>query len=191
MKMHAIQCKCGTLRGQLEVKGVHNRLICYCKDCRAFAHFLGKADEVLDKQGGTEIVQVAQPRLHFSQGEDQLAAVRLSETGMLRWYAACCNSPIGNTMADHKVSFIGLIHAALDRSRMDQDFGTNIALLNTDSALGDPKPVQRGLPGVIARFIWILATTRISGRYKKSELFSAAGEPRVNPVVHDDRNKPQ
>lgn len=187
--MHAIQCKCGTLRGQLEGTGVHNRLICYCKDCRAFAHFLGKADEVLDEQGGTEIVQVAQPRLRFSQGVDKLAAMRLSETGMIRWYASCCNSPIGNTMADHKVSFIVLIHVALDQARIAQDFGTKIALLSTDSALGDPKPAQRGLIGVIARFIWILVTTRISGRYKNSQLFNATGEPRVVPLILDGSKK--
>lgn len=183
MKMHAIQCKCGMLRGQLEGTGVHNRLICYCGDCRAFAHFLGKAAEVLDEQGGTEIVQVAQPRLRFSQGIDKLAAMRLSEKGMIRWYASCCNSPIGNIMADQKMSFIGLIHVALDRNRMDQDFGTKIALLNTDTALGETKPKQRGLLGVIARFIWIVVTMRFSGRYKNSQLFNAKGEPRVVPLV--------
>jgi hypothetical protein len=81
--MHPIQCKCGTLRGQLEGTGVCNRLICYCTDCRAFASFLGRTVEVLDKQGGTEIVQVAQPRLRFLQGEDRLSAVRLSEKGLV------------------------------------------------------------------------------------------------------------
>lgn len=179
--MHLIRCTCGAVRGQLEGTGVHNRLICYCTDCRAFAGFLGRTAEVLDKQGGTEIVQVAQPRLRFLQGEDRLSAARLSEKGLVRWYASCCNTPIGNTMADPKVSFIGLIHVALDHAQMNRDFGTKIAILNTATALGETKPTQRGLPGVIARFIWIVVATRVSGRYKNSQLFDASGSLRVVP----------
>ena len=181
--MHPIQCKCGSLRGQLESSGVHNRLICYCTDCRAFARFLGKATDVLDGQGGTEIIQVAQPRLHFIQGEDCLSAVRLSANGMIRWYTTCCGTPIGNTMGNPKASFIGLIHTCLDRSQMDKDFGTHIAVLNTDTALGKSKPKQRGLLGVLARFIWILITNLIGGRYRKSPLFNTSGLPRVDPKI--------
>jgi hypothetical protein len=183
MEMHPIQCKCGTVRSQLETTGVNNRLICYCTDCRAFARFLGRDADVLDKQGGTEIVQVAQPRLRFSQGANRIAAVRLSEKGMIRWYASCCKTPIGNTMSNPKISFVGLIHSSLDRAQMNRDFGTTIAILNTDTALGDTKPTQRGLLGVIARFIWIVFTTRISGRYKSSQLFDNSGSPRVIPTV--------
>lgn len=182
-KMHPIQCKCGTIRGRLEGTGVHNRLICYCTDCRAFARFLDQSADVLDGQGGTEIVQVAQSRLHFSQGADRIAAVRLSEKGMIRWYASCCKTPIGNTMADSKVPFIGLIHSSLDRAQMNRDFGTTIARLNTGTALGDTKPLQRGLLGVMARFTWIVVTTRISGRYRNSPLFNDSGSPRVVPSI--------
>lgn len=181
--MHPIQCKCGAVRGHLEGTGTSSRLICYCTDCRAFARFLGQAAEVLDGQGGTEVVQVALPRLRLTQGLDRVAALRLSAKGMVRWYAACCNTPIGNTMASPKLGFIGLVHCALTRSRIDGDFGTTIALLNTKTALGDKKPVQRGLPGVIARFLWIAFATRISGQNKRSQLFTGAGSPRVEPVV--------
>lgn len=183
MTLHPIQCKCGAVRGQLEGIGSHCRLICYCTDCRAFARFLGKAPEVLDKQGGTEIVQVAQQRLHFVQGEDRLAAVRLSDKGMLRWYTTCCATPIGNTMANPKAAFIGLIHSCLDRGQMDKDFGTQVAVLSTGTALGEPKPEQRGLLGVVARFLWILFSNNIAGGYRKSPLFNASGLPRVAPKI--------
>lgn len=66
---------------------------------------------------------------------------------------------------------------------MDKDFGTKIAILNTDTALGEVKPAQRGIVGVIARFIWIIVTMRISGQYKNSQLFNAAGSLRVVPSV--------
>ncbi|WP_244623592.1 DUF6151 family protein [Shewanella salipaludis] len=181
--MHPIQCQCGAVKGKLDSIGTNNRLICYCTDCRAFAHFLGKAPYVLDEQGGTEIVQVAQQRLFFYQGEDLLSAVRLSEKGMIRWYATCCGTPIGNTMANRTASFIGLIHSCLDRQKMDKDFGAKVAILNTDTALGHRKPKQRGLLGVIVRFIWILVANRVNGRYKKSPLFNSSGLPRVTPKI--------
>ncbi|WP_219637192.1 DUF6151 family protein [Aquipseudomonas campi] len=181
--MHPIQCKCGAIRGELKNIGTSNRLICYCTDCRAFAHFLDKTPYVLDEQGGTEIIQVAQRCLSFYQGEDLLSTVCLSEKGMLRWYATCCGTPIGNTMASRKVSFIGLIHTCLDRQKMDSDFGASVAVLNTDTALGQPKPKQHGLLGVIARFIWILVTNRINGRYKESPLFNSSGLPRATPKI--------
>ncbi|NQD96393.1 hypothetical protein HP532_27405, partial [Pseudomonas sp. CrR25] len=134
-------------------------------------------------QGGTEIVQVAQQRLLFFQGENLLSAVRLSNKGMIRWYATCCGSPIGNTMASPKASFIGLIHTCLDRRQMDKDFGADVAVLNTDTALGETKPKQRGLLGVLARFIWIVVTNRFNGRYKKSPFFNSSGLPRVTPKI--------
>jgi hypothetical protein len=181
--MHQIQCKCGTIRGQLDSTGISSRVVCYCADCQAFAEFLGKSNEVLDVHGGTEIVQVAQPCLSFSQGQAHLAAVQLSEKGMVRWYAACCNTPIGNTLINPKVSFIGVIHSCLDRAKMDRDFGKNVAEVNTNAAIGEPKPKQRGILGVMLRFIGIVLTTRIGGRYRKSPLFNESGAPIVRPRV--------
>jgi hypothetical protein len=172
MDVHAIRCNCGSVRGQLDCSGVSNRGICYCTDCRAFANFVDRNGKILDERGGTEIVQLA-----------HLAAVRLSDKGLIRWYAACCKTPIGNTMATPKVGFIGVIHSCLDRSNMDRDFGTSIALMNTTNALDDAKLKQRGLFGVIVRILWILFITRVSGRYKNSQLFDRLGVPRVRPRV--------
>ena len=133
--------------------------------------------------GGSEIVQVAQPRLIFSQGKEHLAAVRLSEKGMVRWYAACCKTPIGNTMLNPKLGFIGLIHSSLDRPRMDLDFGRDIAKVNTDTAVGNTKPRPTGLFGSILRIMWIVLSTRIGGGGRKSEFFDASGNPVVRPRV--------
>lgn len=179
---HAIRCACGALRGSLSGSGTYSRLSCYCTDCRAFSSLLAR-DDTLDDLGGTEIVQVAQSRLTISQGMEHLSAVRLSEKGMIRWYASCCNTPIGNTMIDPKVSFIGLIHTCLDKSKMDQDFGRSVAALNVQTALGDPKPKQRGLLGVTARLLWIVAVERLSGTYQQSVFFSRTGSPRVEPRI--------
>lgn len=183
MTTHPIQCRCGALRGQLDCSGTSSRVICYCPDCRAFANFLGRPNEILDEQGGTEIVQVAQPRLTLLEGTDHLAAVRLTDKGMIRWYASCCNTPLGNTLANPKVGFIGLIHLSLDHPHMDGDFGSSTALLNTSAALGDTKPRQRGLLRAVVRFLGIVLSTRIKGRYRNSPLFDGSGAPRTPPRI--------
>ena len=181
--MHKIRCKCGSLRGHIQGTGTCNRLVCYCADCRAFAKYLGNAQEVLDAQGGTEIVQIAQPRVVFTQGKEQLAAMRLSEKGLVRWYAACCKTPIGNTLPNPKVPFIGLIHSCLDQFMMDTDFGRDIAIVHADSAEGSPKPKQKGFFGVVLRFLWIVLSMRISGKYRDSQLFNQSGDPIVTPTI--------
>lgn len=181
--MHPIQCACGSVQGRIEGSGVHNRGICYCTDCRAFARFLGKGSEVLDAQGGTEIVQLAQPRLRFLRGEEHLAALRLSGKGIIRWYAACCRTPIGNTLPTRRVSVIGLVNACLDAQRMDEDFGTDPAIVHANSALGSPKPSPHGMLGATARLIGIIGAALVTGRYRRSPLFDESGALRVEPRV--------
>jgi hypothetical protein len=191
--MHQLQCQCGLVRAEVDSRGTHNRLICYCTDCQAFGRFVvglretaansGSDHPILDAQGGTELVQVAQSKLRFLQGEDQLLAVRLTEQGMIRWYTRCCHTPIGNTMASRGGAFIGLIHSCLTRPQLNADFGDKVAQLNTNTALGTPKPQQYGLFRVISSFLWLLISERVSGRYLQSPLFNADGSPRSVPRV--------
>ena len=187
--MHQLQCKCGMVRGHINSEGLQSRLICYCTDCRAFARFLagaaaeaGKgtgAGTILDAAGGTEIIQLAQSRLHFSSGEAQLMALKLTEKGMIRWYCQCCFTPIGNTLASPGGAFIGVIHSCLQPAKLDADFGVEVAQLNTNTALGTIK--KRGLAGVLWRFLLIMIFERLSGRYRQSPLFSSEGVLRVVP----------
>ncbi len=81
------------------------------------------------------------------------------------------------------MSFVGLIHSSLDASALDKDFGSSIALLNTNTALGEPKPRQRGLAGVILKFVRLVLVSRMRGRYKQSPLYSSEGRPVVAPEV--------
>lgn len=181
--MHQLKCKCGAVQGCVLHGAPSNRVRCYCTDCQAFAHFFDPATHVLDAQGGTEIVQICQSRLRFDRGLEHLAAIRLTDKGMIRWYAQCCHTPIGNTMADPKMSFIGLIHTVLDVSALDQDFGSSVAVFNASTARGNPKPRQRGVAGTIFRFVRIVLASRILGRYKRSPLYTSAGELIVQPRV--------
>ena len=106
-----IQCTCGSFKGTLTLSQHINRCECYCKDCQTFAHFLKRdADvrDVLNPQGGTDIVQTLPKYVRFTQGVEHLACMRLTDKGMLRWYTTYCNTPIGNTMASFKLPFVGV-----------------------------------------------------------------------------------
>jgi hypothetical protein len=51
-----LRCRCGHMRGVARKVSSSTglRFTCYCKDCQAFARFLGQAD-MLDAAGGTDI----------------------------------------------------------------------------------------------------------------------------------------
>lgn len=181
--MHPIQCRCGKLQGQVRPGWLRNRLRCYCVDCQAFAHHFPPEAAVLDPAGGTEIVQVSQARVRLTQGAEQLAAIRLSEKGLLRWYARCCHTPLCNT-ADHPgSSLVGLIHTCLSPARLDEDFGAHVARVNTQGARTLAPLAGTGLPGVLMRYLGIALGDRLTGRSGRSPFFTADGQPVVPPRV--------
>lgn len=173
---HPIQCSCGSLKGTLNTTRQINRGVCYCKDCQAFARFLRREAEILDANGGTDIIQTLPKYVRFTEGIENLACLRLTEGGLLRWYAECCNTPIGNTPANYKLSFVGLVHNCLrlgDRS-LDHSFGTVCMHVHTKYAKGPDRPKQVGLIKGISRFIGMILRARMNGHYKDNPFFDAA-----------------
>jgi hypothetical protein len=183
---HPLQCTCGTLRGTVcEVRRV-NRVICYCRDCQAFAHFLGRAPDILDTKGGTDVIQTVPANITFTAGHESLACMRLTEKGLLRWYTKCCNTPIGNTLMDSRISFIGLIHTCLENPHqsLDASFGPVRMSSFTKGAKGvvDSHPVAT-IAGIL-RLIAMIMRARINGAYRRTPLFSVhTGAPIVPPRV--------
>lgn len=181
-----LQCRCGTLKGYVSRPEAVNRCVCYCRDCQAFAHFLGRAGEILDAQGGTDVIQTLPANVTFTQGQEALACMRLTERGLLRWYTTCCNTPVGNTLANFRISFVGLVHNCLENTgtSLDDSFGPVRAFVNTKSAKGSVAPSSVSLISVILRFIAMVGPARINGSYKRTPFFSAdTGTPIATPKV--------
>jgi len=136
------------------------RFVCYCTDCQAFARFLDRAD-VLDAAGGTDIFHMPPARVTLTAGTDALRCLRLSNK-VLRWYTACCRTPIANTPARPGFPVIGMIHSFMDhafidhgadgRSR-DEALGPPLCRIYERSAVGPLPPNAPGPPslGVFAR----------------------------------------
>jgi hypothetical protein len=182
---HPLQCRCGTLKGQVNPERV-NRAVCYCRDCQAFAHFLGRAADILDSQGGTDVIQTIPAHVTFTAGRDALACMRLTENGLVRWYAACCNTPVGNTLANFRVSFIGLIHNCLENAGMplDGSFGPVRIRVNTKRAKGEVKSSSLDALTGILRLLAMVTRARIDGSYRRTTLFSIdTGAPIATPKV--------
>src|SRR6201988_2315539 len=94
-KQMELRCRCGEVVGRVDNASPQkvNRVVCYCDDCQAFAHQLGRAD-LLNAQGGSDIIQVAPASLTFIKGQNRIAGVRLTPKGLFRWYTTCCNTPV-------------------------------------------------------------------------------------------------
>ncbi|MFW6094438.1 MAG: DUF6151 family protein [Pseudomonadota bacterium] len=180
---HPIRCACGALEGALAGDAWTNRVICYCDDCQAFAAHLGD-EGILDARGGSDIVQTGPRFVSFETGAEHLACVRVTPNGPLRWYASCCGTPIGNTPANRKLAFVGLLHNALgDTAELDARFGPPRMHVFTKFARGEPKPRQRiPLPAALA-FVRHLAAARLGGGYRVTPFFDASGEPVADPVL--------
>lgn len=183
---HAVQCRCGKLKGVLADTRGANHAVCYCRSCQAFARFLGREGETLDELGGTRVIQTSPAKLAITQGADQLACLRLTENGLMRWYADCCRTPIGNTLATPKVSFVGLVHNCLEgagQPPLDQAFGPVRAVVNTDGAWSKDKPKPAGMGPSILWFLGVGLRARLTGAWRRTPFFRPTGEPVAQPKV--------
>jgi len=172
---HPLRCQCGALTGTVANAQFANHSRCYCADCQAFARFLGREADLLDAQGGCECIQTLPKDVVFEKGLEHLACVRLTQTGLLRWYADCCMTPIGNTPATSKLPFVGLARACLEGSAsVDESFGPVRFCVFTDGARGEPKPAPFGGAGRVLWFIRSRLRARFTGGFRENPFFDTA-----------------
>jgi hypothetical protein len=179
-----LRCRCGRVRGVAsEISpsaGFH--LVCYCKDCQAFARFLERLD-VLDVAGGTNIFQMPPRRIQLTAGTDAIRCLRFSER-VLRWYSECCRTPIANTAADPRFPIVGLIHSFIDGEAggrsSDEVLGPPLCRIYERSATG-PLPLNAPPPASLQDF---------ARRASKVIGWWARGLARPNPFFEDQTNTP-
>lgn len=188
-----LRCCCGSMRGV--AKGVRParvvRLACYCRDCQTYAWFLERADELLDRHGGTEVAQLGPARVELSEGREHLRCVRLSAKGLMRWYAGCCNTPVGNTMSRPSVPFVGVISSfwdpSLEAGELDRRLGPLRARVNGPGhadADGTMAAIDRVPLGTIAHSLRVITGSWLRREHRPSPFFDdTTGEPRVEPRV--------
>ncbi|MBL8564606.1 MAG: hypothetical protein JNM89_02695 [Hyphomicrobiaceae bacterium] len=143
--MAKFACRCGAVQGTVAEASPQavNRVICYCDDCQAFAHHLGRPD-LLDEHGGTDIIQVAPAMISFDAGREYIAGIRLSPNGLHRWYARCCNTPMGNTVGP-SIPLVGTVAQVFHTNGQvaDRLFGRPAGAIMAQYAIGAPEGASR------------------------------------------------
>lgn len=195
-----IRCACGTLRGRVQdiPRRETNRVVCYCDDCQAFAHYLGRAAEVLDPHGGTEVVQMSPAYLEIAEGADELRALRLTVKGTLRWYTACCRTPVGNTLATDRLPFLGLITACVEggagQDALDLALGPIRGRVWGRYAKGDTTGLNKLYPGppvwMMMRLAGLMLKWRLRGDHRNTPFFDQTTHaPVTEPHVLTDAER--
>lgn len=181
-----LRCRCGGVRAV--VTGVSprtvNRVVCYCDDCQAFAHQLGRAD-LLNANGGSDIVQIAPSALSFVQGQNRIAGVRLTPKGLYRWYASCCNTPVGNTLSP-TVPFVGIVAQTLEGGTLgvDEVAGPPVGAILGKYAVGEPPAGSTGLDlSLILRAIGKVLGWRLRGKTWPHPFFKRDTREPIYPVT--------
>lgn len=168
-------CRCGAVEMRIS-GGQGDRLVCYCKDCQGFARHLG-ADGSLDDAGGSDLYNTVPDRLEMVKGPGHLQALRMTPKGPIRWYAACCGTPLANTAPRRGLPFATMIlHPGLAADPL----GPVRFRVGIEGARG-PVPKASGVGGFIRRAMARALVARLAGRHVRTPFFDAAGDPVAAP----------
>lgn len=184
--LHPLACRCGAVRGTVDTAAPHERIVCYCADCQAYAHWLGRPGEDLDARGGTNALLTVPSAIRIDTGADRLAALRMTRRGPVRWYAACCNTPVANTGASPKAAYASLLAPSLGGAgpALDAAFGPARLFGFVRNAKGEPKPPQTPFLGVLLRVVARSLRARLDGSSRRTPFFDVAtGRPVAEPKV--------
>ena len=182
-------CRCGQVGGSLRdaSPAAVNRVVCYCADCQAFLHHLGRPD-LLDAHGGSDIVQVAPSSMAYDRGTSNIVALRLSPKGLYRFYASCCKTPLGNTVGP-SIPFVGIVTEAFagapDARARDQVFGPSLGGIYAKYAIGDVSGAAQKVGfGLFVRSVKRVLGWKVGGKSWPQPFFDrGAPEPRYPVTV--------
>lgn len=179
-----MRCACGNVRGEVNLARAYTRGTCYCRDCQAYARWLERPG-LMDACGGTDVVPMSPAGVRISAGTEHVACMSLSEKGILRWYAACCRTPLGNTPRTAKIAYLGMVTASFEAApeALDAALGPRDRIvLNGDSATCKVRSTPLAfLLGGFSIFRHILGAR--FGTPPGSPFFDAAGQPLRMPLV--------
>jgi len=181
------QCRCGAVKGVAHDAGgsMGIRVVCYCADCQAFAHFLQCEDEYLDAAGGSDIYQTSPSRLEVTEGMDRLKSVVLGPSARLhRFYASCCMTPIVNTIPGRKLPFAGTLARNYDAAQREEILGAPKTAVFAKYAQGEPVTKARvATPFLILDLMRRATAEWMSGKSKENVFLDAEDDGSITPRI--------
>lgn len=179
-----LTCRCGKVHGVLRDAAPEkvNRAVCYCDDCQAFAHHLGRAD-LLGPHAGSDIVQASLSSLSFDRGREHLACVRLFPRGLYRFHTTCCDTPVGNTVGP-LLPFVGLLRSVftgVDDATLTAAFGPVRGEIFGNYAIGAAKPKTPSF-ALVVHTAPLLLRWKLGGKAWPNPFFAKGKREPVVPV---------
>ncbi len=181
-----IQCECGKFRAELTKfpQNTPGRLKCYCDDCQTYLYFL-KREDLLDDNGGTEIVPAYPADIQILAGKELIKCTRLSPKGMFRFSTTCCNTPIVNTDAKRPWAGIpGPMYTRKNPNQLSQALGpikSSIMGKFGKGTLPPGTPATFDFKGMLTVLPFILKG-QFFGKSKSSPFFEN-GNPIATPKI--------
>ena len=179
-------CRCGAVRGAIDKANPREGdfVVCHCTDCQSFANRFDAAGRLFGDHAGTLLYQSRCARVRIERGRDKLRCLHLTEKPTLRWYAACCDTPLFNSFRNGKVPYVTTLVgncAADERRRL---LGEPIGHLFVDDDPTCTEPVNRlSMNTLMRRFFVRMMKDIVSGDRRRSALFeSQTLEPIVAPA---------
>lgn len=183
-----IQCQCGLFRARLKAfpGGTPGRLVCYCDDCQTYLRHLGRRD-LLDTNGGTEVIPAYPADVEILSGREQLACVRLSPGGTYRFFTRCCNTPVANTRPGMPwAGFLRGVYTANPSLALDATLGPVRSRIMGRFATGTPPAgtADKFNLKAMASVMPFIAKGKLTGKSAPSPFFEEDGQtPIVTPQV--------
>lgn len=169
----AFSCTCGGVTGTLRDVGPAlrqgTRATCFCNSCRSAQLYLGQPDP---RPGPVALYQTTPDRIEIATGAAHLAAFRFRAKGAVRWYAACCQAPLWVSGPGPKLPFV-----SVDVNRISGAAALGPVRATAFVDRGNGKQGHKGLAAFITGFLRRTVTARLSGSWKTTPLFDAAGAP--------------
>lgn len=185
----ALGCECGKVKGILENIDSKSdlRVVCYCLDCQQFAKTLHKTHKTLDAYGGSDIYQTHWKDIKITQGADQLRCLKVKPKGIIRWYTACCETPIGNTIGV-KVPFIGVISSFMGNGTQREEILGPVRgyFYKKRATQSLPESIQKTSEiGLVVRVLGNLVKWKFTGKTHPNSFFNEQGKPVTKPKILD------
>lgn len=180
-----IRCDCGKFRAELKMypKNTPGRLICYCDDCQSYLHHLKRAD-LLDINGGSEIIPAYPADVQIVSGQEYLMCSRLSPKGMFRFSTSCCNTPVANIQPNFPwIGFHRRVYSA-GSADVENELGPVRGSIMGRYAKGTPPagtPQNMNLKSFIS-VVPFLLKGKLFGKSRPSPFFAEDGVTPISPV---------
>ena len=183
VKSFTQSCRCGDVNLRIAVprRAAGTRITCFCADCQTAAHLHQDGEDMLNAAGGTDIWQTTPDRITITDGIENLEVLRLSPKGLFRWHAACCGTPLLNTLPNLKLPFSGIVLRQSALTEAQEVFGAVTCVAGAADAIPETAdaPTNRGF----AKAGWAVVRRMVAAwlRGARSPLKGAGGAP-VSPV---------